>query len=159
MFPFRKVATPQKVPSRRWYTVSGRLCRGWKGQKSVSAPSCGWRRRGGISWAVQERRQSVLPTPASGMLVSVRLCAHSQLEPRSRLSHSAGRECQLSPLTPPQSTTILLKMYQEARAHLLMWFPNRSLLMQRSFYFRKSDRRADVIIACPLGVYYYYFFF
>lgn len=54
-------------------------------------------KRRGISSAVQESRQSVLPTPASGMLVSVRLCAHSQLEPRYCLSHSAGRECQLSP--------------------------------------------------------------
>lgn len=37
------------------------------------------------------------PTPASGMLASVRLNAHSQLEPHCCLAHSAGRECQLLP--------------------------------------------------------------
>lgn len=109
-------------------------------------------KRRGSSSAVRERRQSVLPTPASGMLVSVRLCAHSQLEPRCCLSHSAGRECQLCPLTTPQSTTILLPIYKDALAHLSM-FLNRSLLMQTSFYFSTSSGRSYFIITCPFMIF------
>lgn len=58
-----------------------------------------------------ETGECVLQTPASGMLASVRLSAHSQLEPHCCLAHSAGRECQLPP--SHWSTATLLEIYKD----------------------------------------------
>lgn len=65
---------------------------------SVSLP-CGWsshRRETKDTGSAQSwKRGECPPTPASGMLASVRLNAHNQLEPHCCVTHSAGRECQL----------------------------------------------------------------
>ncbi|XP_029377710.1 coiled-coil domain-containing protein 172-like [Echeneis naucrates] len=50
---------------------------------------------------------SVPPTPAAGMFASVRLCAHSQMEPHRCLAHSAGGECQLPRRMKTQQLSVM----------------------------------------------------
>lgn len=71
------------------------------GRQKTPDQRSGWKRDGRVC----------PPTPASGMLASVRLSAHSQLEPHCCLAHSAGRECQLPP--SHWSTATLLEIYKD----------------------------------------------
>lgn len=69
------------------------------------------RQRQGIRAAVEgETGASVLQVQPVGCFASVRLSAHSQLEPHCCLAHSAGGECQLPPSLPRKYSNLIINL-------------------------------------------------
>lgn len=92
-------------------------------------------KRHAINTALEARRARVLPTPASAMLASVRLSAHSQLEPHCCLCSACSRKT--APATPSHSSAIVAYIYKdEAHYHrdqTLLLIRNSNKLCRISF--------------------------
>lgn len=83
-------------------------------------------KRHAINTALEARRARVLPTPASAMLASVRLSAHSQLEPHCCLCSACSRKT--APATPSRYSAIVACIYKD-EAH---YYRDLTLLLIRN---------------------------